>query len=103
MMYVSKSGRLIALLFLTFIFNGCDEAGPPEAVEIIRPVRTIEVTDLSELHNRYFIGSARAAKEVSLAFRVPGTVTNISVVVGDEVDQGQVLGTLDPAPYQAEG
>lgn len=93
----------IAILIVTLIaLSGCDEAAPPEAVDIIRPVRTIEISDLSELHNRYFIGSARAAREVSLAFRVPGTVTSIAVSVGDEVKQDQVVASLDPAPYQAE-
>ncbi|MGI9371461.1 MAG: efflux RND transporter periplasmic adaptor subunit [Hyphomicrobiales bacterium] len=80
----------------------CDDAAPPKSVEIVRPVRTMEVTDLSNIHDRYFVGSARAAREVSLAFRVPGTITNIAVSVGNEVKKGQILANIDPAPYQAE-
>jgi len=95
----------IASLFLFSLplaLAGCDDGGAPEAVEVVRPVRTIEVTDLSELPERYFIGSARAAREVSLGFRVTGTVTGINVSIGDEVKTGDVIASLDPALYQAE-
>jgi RND family efflux transporter MFP subunit len=90
------------LLSLPFLLVGCDDGGPPEPAAIVRPVRTLEVTDLRDLPKRYFIGSARAAREVSLAFRVPGTVTGIDVSIGDEVSAGEVIASLDPALYQAE-
>ena len=95
---VRTSLGLGAALFLI----GCEESGPPEAVEIIRPVRTLQIHDANDLQNRYFIGTARAAREVSLGFAVSGTLTGISVAIGDEVKKGQVVATLDPATYQAE-
>ncbi len=83
--------------------TGCqDETAQTEVPEIVRPVRTLTVTNANDLHGRYFIGTARAAREVSLGFAVGGTLTGISVSVGDDVKKGQVVATLDPAPYQAE-
>jgi len=89
-------------LLITALLGGCDSSEAPTAVEVVRPVRAIEVADLSNFNKRYFVGSARAAREVSLAFSIPGTVASIAVAVGDEVKEGDVVASLDPAPYQAE-
>lgn len=88
---------------LALVLAACqEEASGPEVVEIIRPVRTMQVSDAADLQGRYFIGTARAAREVSLGFAVSGTLTGVSVAVGDDVKKGQVVATLDPATYQAE-
>ena len=84
------------------ILSGCGDGTPTKEVEIVRPVRTFQVYDAEDVHNRYFIGTARAAREVSLAFAVSGTLTGIRVAVGDQVEKGQIIATLDPATYQAE-
>lgn len=89
------------LLALTLI-SACWETEEEVTEEVIRPVRTTEIEDLSNLHDRYFVGTARAAREVSLAFRVPGNVVGVSVQVGDLVSAGDVIASIDPAPYQAE-
>ncbi|QDG74710.1 efflux RND transporter periplasmic adaptor subunit [Labrenzia sp. PHM005] len=106
MSFLKENGkRLSAVLALggAAFVTGCqDDSGAPEVAEIVRPVRTMLVSDASDLHGRYFIGTARAAREVSLAFPVSGTLTTISVAVGDQVEKDQVVATLDPAPYQAE-
>lgn len=88
------------MLLLTLV--GCGEADNLKPVDVVRPVRTIEVVDLSKLDERFFVGSARAAQEVTLAFRIPGTVVGIAVNIGDEVKQGDTVASLDPAPYQAK-
>ncbi len=45
---------------------------------------------------------AQAGRQVALAFRVGGSVLELPVIVGDNVEQGQVVARLDPAPYQAQ-
>lgn len=92
----------LCIFVLLFTLVGCGEADNLKPVDVVRPVRTIEVVDLSKLHERFFVGSARAAREVSLAFRIPGTVVGIAVKIGDEVKQGDTVASLDPAPYQAK-
>lgn len=98
-----KSRTVLAAITLAAILAGCqDDSTIPETVEIVRPVRTLEISDANELQDRYFIGTARAAREVSLAFAVSGTVASVLPRVGDVVKEDQLVATLDPATYQAE-
>ena len=94
--------RLAACIALTLALVTCKEEVEVASDEVVRPVRTTEIADLSKLHERYFVGTARAAGEVTLAFRVPGNVLGIDVQVGEVVAEGDVIANLDPAPYQAE-
>lgn len=94
--------RIAACLLSVTLISACWETEEDPKEEVIRPVRTTEITDLSTLHDRYFVGTARAAREVSLAFRVPGNVIGVDVQVGDLVSADDVIASLDPAPYQAE-
>jgi len=79
----------------------CDESAAPEKTAAPRLVRAIKVGTTDQLGQRSFDGRAQAARHVALAFRVPGRVLEWPVIVGDDVEQGQVLANLDPAPYQA--
>ena len=92
----------ILLMIFAVGLTGCGDDGVPESVELVRPVRALKVTDLKNFNTRYFIGTARAAQEVSLAFAVSGTVASVDVAIGDEVKTGSVVASLDPASYQAE-
>lgn len=94
--------RTAAFLIATTLVSACWEEETTVTEEVVRPVRATEISDLSSLHDRYFVGTARAAREVSLAFRVPGNVIGVSVQVGDIVAEGDVIANLDPAPFQAE-
>lgn len=94
--------RLSVWLLAFVLLAGCWEKEEEATQSLIRPVRGTEISDLSSLHDRYFVGTARAAREVSLAFRVPGSVVGVDVQVGDLVTKGAVIAALDPAPYQAE-
>lgn len=88
------------LLFTT----GCqkDKQEEDEKAKIVRPVRytTIKAQDLGE--NRTFTGTAVAAKESALSFRVAGTVLAINVKVGDRVSAGTLLAELDTTDFQVD-
>lgn len=94
--------RSITVALLSVLVVGaCGEEPAPE-VETVRPVRALKVSDTQEFAQRWFPGRAKAAKEVTLAFRVSGQLTSFPVKVGDVVEQGAVLAELDRATYQAE-
>ncbi len=92
-----------AVLFLGVAVGlaACEEK-PPEKTEVVRPVRAIQVGPSAALGERALSGRAKAAREVTLAFRVGGTVVERFVDVGDRVDRGTIVAQLDPDPYQAE-
>lgn len=48
------------------------------------------------------IGTAEAVQGVTIASEVPGTVTSLRFESGEEVDQGQVLATLDASTERAQ-
>lgn len=69
-------------------------------IEVIRPVRAIQIGSVKELTGRSFPGKARAFNEVDLGFEAAGTVTERAVNKGDSVKEGQVLARLDPRDFQ---
>ena len=95
-----------AALFMMAIFavslSGCWEEETEEAKVEPRPVMAVQIGATDFLGQRHFPGRARAAREVSLAFRVSGTMSQRSVVVGDVVEESDVVAVLDPEPFQAD-
>lgn len=49
-----------------------------------------------------FPGKVKAAQDISLAFRVSGTISKICVKDGARVREGQLLAELDPTDYQVQ-
>lgn len=88
---------ILGLLGLT----GCEQRPEAEA-PLIRPVRYAEVLTAGTARSRIFSGVAKAAFVAELSFKVPGTITSLSVAVGDDVIAGQRIALLDPADYQVQ-
>jgi len=63
--------------------------------------RTTTVTTGSVEQRLNLTGSAQRVNQVSEAFAVTGTVSSVSVAVGDTVKAGQVLATLDRTPLRS--
>jgi multidrug efflux pump subunit AcrA (membrane-fusion protein) len=60
--------------------------------------RTTTVTTGSLEQRLDLTGSVQRVNQVSQSFAVNGTVSSVSVAVGDNVKAGQALATLDPGP-----
>lgn len=74
--------------------GACGDDDPlPEPV--IRPVRFESVFTAGGGRTRVFSGTARAAVESRLSFKVGGTVAGVAVQVGDRVVAGQLIAALD--------
>jgi len=96
--------RIITLLCLLPLLISLVACGDKEIIEKddVRPIRAMEVADLEPFGGRWFPGQATATQEANMSFRVAGTVNLISVDLGDEVKQGDVIARLDPKDYQVE-
>ena len=92
---------LILLVMAVCGLAGCWEEEEKETQAEPRPVLAIEVGKTDYIGQRSFPGRARAAREVSLAFRVGGAMSQRKVNVGDVVQEGDVIAVLDPQPFQA--
>jgi membrane fusion protein, multidrug efflux system len=91
---------LLALIFV-FAFSGCgkNEKAPtvaPVAVKVMKVERgDVPIT-------KEFVGQTRGAVDAEIRARVEGEITGIHFEEGKEVKAGQLLYTIDPAPYQAK-
>ncbi len=98
---MKNNNRLLALIVLPlcWLLAACEEEAP-EVVEEIRSIKTITVSERSSGQLRKFPGIVEAVDTSSLSFEVAGNTREVNVNVGDHIQKGQVLATLDNAPFQ---
>src|SRR5438067_3805378 len=83
-----------SLAFAVFALAGCNE----KAAETVAPGRPVLISTVhyeAETPERGFVGTIRPRIETDMGFRVPGKVARRLVEVGQTVDIGQPLATLD--------
>src|SRR6201995_2749967 len=83
-----------ALGFAVFALTGCNEKAA-EVADPGRPVLVATVHYEAETPERSFVGTVKPRNETDRGFRVPGKVAKRLVEVGQPVDVGQPLATLD--------
>src|SRR5947208_1818989 len=84
----------IVLAVLAIALAGCNELAA-EKVAPSRPVLVATVHYEAESPERSFVGTIKPRIETDMGFRVPGKVAKRLVEVGQTVDIGQPLATLD--------
>ena len=92
--------RIILPVSIISLFLSCQEK--QEAIEIIRPVRTKQVFSTGGARTRTFTGVVKSGSESRLSFKVPGTVQQVAVEIGDKVERGRLLAKLDPTDYEIQ-
>jgi len=94
--------RAAVVLLIALLIAACGEKAAQKAENPPRPVKVFRVVDANLIAGRTIPGQARSAREAMLSFRVAGRIQERRVKTGDQVKEGDILATLDPAPYQAE-
>src|SRR5437762_8056841 len=84
----------ILLAFSAIALAGCNDSVAQKA-EPMRPVLVATAHYEAESPERSFVGTIRPRIEADMGFRVPGKVARRQVEVGETVDVGQPLATLD--------
>jgi len=84
----------ISLAFVAVALAGCNDAVAEKPAET-RPVLVATVHYSAQSPERSFVGTIRPRIETDMGFRVPGKVEKRLVDVGQTVDVGQPLATLD--------
>src|SRR6266404_4916131 len=90
--YKLLGGLSVALMAI--VLTGCNELAAEKAAPS-RPVLVATVHYEAESPERSFVGTIRPRIETDMGFRVPGKVAKRLVEVGQTVDVGQPLATLD--------
>ncbi len=86
---------------LALSLTACEE----EQVELMDNTRSIKPFTISERSSgqlRRFPGLVKAVDTSRISFEVDGNTREVSVNVGDRVEKGQVLATLDDKPFQLD-
>lgn len=96
----SKSSAALALVIVVAV-GACstEEAREPERIP---RVRAFEVGPSAAGQLRTFSGVVAAADASPLSFGVSGTVDRVTAEVGQPVEEGQLLATLDASPLRLE-
>jgi RND family efflux transporter MFP subunit len=102
--FVQRSRALVSAIFLTVLLglSGCGQGGgggegpPPAAVTAATPL-VERVADWDE-----FTGRFRTPTNVEVRARVSGYLEAVLFEDGAAVEEGQLLFTIDPRPFQAE-
>lgn len=76
--------------------HGAGAGGPPPAPVTVQPVKTADVPAVFE-----YVGQLAGAREVEVRARVSGILAKRHFTEGSPVKKGQLLFTLDAAPFQA--
>src|SRR3981189_3015629 len=84
----------VSLALMAIALTGCNELAA-EKVAPSRPVLVATVHYEAESRERSFLGTIKPRTETDMGFRVPGKVAKRLVEVGQTVDVGQPLATLD--------
>src|SRR5712671_6885533 len=84
----------IMLAVVAIVLAGCNELAAEKAAPS-RPVLVATVHYEAESPERSFVGTIKPRIETDMGFRVPGKVAKRLVEVGQTVDVGQPLATLD--------
>jgi len=84
----------VSLALLAIALTGCNDKVAEKAT-LGRPVMVASVHYEAESPERSFVGTIKPRIETDMGFRVPGKVAKRLVEVGQTVDVGQPLATLD--------
>ena len=86
---------MLSLALAVFALAGCNDKVGRESRLPSRPVLVATVHYEAETPERSFVGTIKPRIETDMGFRVPGKVAKRLVEVGQTVDVGQPLATLD--------
>ncbi|KPY88880.1 Secretion protein HlyD [Pseudomonas syringae pv. helianthi] len=87
-----------SVVLIALMVSGCSDKHTP-GVTAIRAVK-VEAARAGEGATVRFIGTVRQQERASLAFESAGSLTELRVDIGDSVEKGQLLASLDPQPAQ---
>jgi len=94
-----KTRGLLVALTASGMLSAC-QPEQDQALDIIRPIKAIEIGSAKQLAGKSFPGVAKATQEVDLSFRVSGVLDKMPVKIGQEVRIGDVLAVLDQRDFE---
>lgn len=103
-----KKNWLMILLLIVVIVLGADLAKrfyekrhlPDPQIERVFPVKTESLKNINGEFEVKYPGTTKAIRQVDVGFNVSGTLMELPAKAGMTIDEGDVIGKLDPRDYQ---
>jgi RND family efflux transporter MFP subunit len=95
-----RSFQAVILLFIV-LQTGCGKAPQPEEASTARPVKMMTVGETTTGITLEYPGEIAAVRSVNLGFEVAGKIIELPIEDGLEMQEGELLGRLDPTDYEA--
>lgn len=83
------------------MLENCAGKKQAETLQLHRPVKVIRAESLGSLARQY-TGVVEATKFSILAFKIPGTLTELRVQEGQSVRQGESIARINPYDYELQ-
>lgn len=93
---VTATTKFLLFIF-PFAFFSCSETAPPKALVLEVPI--IQVLNQDVMLEAEYTGQTFGASDIKVAPRVYGIVQSMNFKEGSLVNEGDVLYTIDPMPY----
>ena len=95
--------RLVLLVLVVLMLAGCDMGGEELPTPVVTaPLPAIESGPSSRGGTVVASGAVVAPHQANLSFAAPGRVQQVSVALGDDVEPGELLVSLETASLQAQ-
>ncbi len=78
----------------SLVVTACS-APQDDGEELLRPVRYLTISDNVMARDRTFSGRLKSTREARLSFKVAGTVTDLPVQIGEQLEAGDLIAQLD--------
>ncbi len=90
-----KPTWLFATTLLAMQLSGCNVQSEVLTHVPVKPVKLLDVTEISQHDYRTFPATVHANKQAELSFRIPGELSALALMEGQLVNKGDVLAKLD--------
>jgi membrane fusion protein (multidrug efflux system) len=94
-----KTGRY-CLLSLVALLAACGSDAPPEAAP--PEIAVVQVLQEDTQIHQDFVGQTLGSTDIPIRARVEGFLLSRNFLEGREVEKGQLLYTIDPAPFRSK-
>jgi len=91
----------ICLILPAILLAGCGKAPEPVEEQLARPVKLLTIDSNQAGIELEYPGEIKAARSVKLGFEVAGKIIELPIEDGLAMEEGALLGRLDPSDYDA--
>ncbi|MFK8031351.1 MAG: efflux RND transporter periplasmic adaptor subunit [Gammaproteobacteria bacterium] len=91
-----------ALVLAVLLSTACSGPEPETKEPVLRPVRTVTISENTGGRERTFSGVSQSTQESRISFKVSGTITSLPARAGTQLKAGALLARLNPSSYDLQ-